>query len=106
MPKEPTPQDLVKPEFNVIWEAIKGWDLERVPGEGYAATTGTDVMTILNSLENIMVPATNVNLSIKCHSCGREIHINRPITGSLRCVCRTYVVQTCNEGDKYQDGGG
>lgn len=37
-------------EFRAIWEAIKGWDLEREPGAGYAGATGTDVRAIQNSL--------------------------------------------------------
>jgi hypothetical protein len=37
-------------EFTAIWEAIKGWDLERTPGEGYSGATGTDVRAIQNSL--------------------------------------------------------
>jgi hypothetical protein len=37
-------------EFRAIWEAIKGWDLEREPGAGYAGATGTDVLAIQNSL--------------------------------------------------------
>lgn len=37
-------------EFNAIWEAIKGWDIERKRGEGYAGATGTDVRAIQNSL--------------------------------------------------------
>ena len=45
---DPTSVDLTDPLFNAVWEAIKGWDLERKTGEGYAGATGTDVMTILN----------------------------------------------------------
>ena len=48
---EPTPQDLVSPQFNAVWNAIKGWDIERSEGEGYANATGTDVMIVLNSLK-------------------------------------------------------
>ena len=48
---EPTSQDLISPEFNAIWEAIKKWDIQRVYGEGYAGATGTDVMIILNALK-------------------------------------------------------
>jgi hypothetical protein len=47
---EPTCQDLISPRFNAVWNAIKGWDIQRKDGEGYAGATGTDVMTILNSL--------------------------------------------------------
>ena len=47
---EPMPKDLISPEFNKVWEAIKGWDIQRREGEGYAHATGTDVMIILNAL--------------------------------------------------------
>jgi len=46
--EDTTGKDLIDPLFNAIWDAIKGWDLERERGEGYAGATGTDVMTILN----------------------------------------------------------
>lgn len=26
---EPTSKDLISPEFNAIWEAIKRWDIQR-----------------------------------------------------------------------------
>lgn len=44
---------IVEPEgvlFDRIWEAIKGWDLERKPGEGYAGATGDDVRTIIDAM--------------------------------------------------------
>ncbi len=47
---EPTKKDLKSKEFNAVWKAIKGWDIERKPGDGYAGATGTDVMTILEAL--------------------------------------------------------
>ena len=50
---EPTAEDLASPLFNAIWNAIKGWDIERMHGEGYSAATGTDVKTILNAIEKI-----------------------------------------------------
>lgn len=100
---EPTAQDLIKPEFEAIWNAIKKWDLERNEGEGYAGATGTDVMAILDSIKDIMIPAHGVGLAIKCFSCGKTIHVNKPITGPLRCVCKTYVVQICNESDRYPE---
>ena len=34
---------------DAVWEAIKGWDLERTQGDGYAGATGDDVLTILNA---------------------------------------------------------
>lgn len=48
--KDPTENDLQDPLFEIIWQAIKGWDIERSQGEGYAGATGTDVMTILNAI--------------------------------------------------------
>lgn len=39
------------PLFNGIWQAIKGWDIERKPGVGYAGANGTDVQIIIDSIE-------------------------------------------------------
>jgi len=50
---EPTSVDLISPEFNVVWKAIKKWDIQRTEGKGYAHATGTDVMIILNALKNL-----------------------------------------------------
>ena len=50
---EPTKEDLISPEFNAVCEAIKKWDIERERGDGYAGTTGTDVMIILNALKKL-----------------------------------------------------
>ncbi len=36
-------------QYDAIWEVIKGWDIERKPGEGYAHATGTDVTNILEA---------------------------------------------------------
>ena len=47
---EPTEKDLEDPVFQKVWEAIKGRDIERSSGEGYARATGTDVMTILEAI--------------------------------------------------------
>lgn len=47
---DPSAKDLETPEFEAVWQAIKGWDIQRTPGEGYAEATGTDVMTILKAL--------------------------------------------------------
>jgi hypothetical protein len=47
---EPTEQDIYSPEFDAVWQAIKGWDIRREPDDGGAFATGTDVMTILNAL--------------------------------------------------------
>lgn len=43
-------------QFEAIWQAIKGWDIQRTPGAGYAGATGTDVMTILNALRRARAP--------------------------------------------------
>ncbi len=37
--------------FDAVWQAIKGWDLRRHPGVGYAGATGDDVCSILEALE-------------------------------------------------------
>jgi hypothetical protein len=47
---DPAETDLKDPLFNLIWEAIKQWDLQRRQGEGYAGATGTDVMTVLSAI--------------------------------------------------------
>lgn len=36
--------------FLAVWNAIKGWDIQRTPGAGYAGATGDDVCTILEAL--------------------------------------------------------
>jgi hypothetical protein len=48
--RDPLPEELETPEFNAVWNAIKGWDIERYPGDGYHGCTGTDVITILDAL--------------------------------------------------------
>ena len=48
---KPTSADLISPEFNAVWKAIKKWDIKREEGLGYAHATGTDVMIILSALE-------------------------------------------------------
>jgi hypothetical protein len=48
--RDPTLEELELPEFEKIWQTIKGWDIERIPGDGYAGATGTDVITILDAL--------------------------------------------------------
>lgn len=52
--KEPTEADLQSPLFEAIWQAIKGWDIEREYGLGRAGATGTDVKTILTAIEPIV----------------------------------------------------
>lgn len=46
----PTDDDLADPEFEAIWQAIKGWDMRRTPNDLYSGPTGNDVMHILNAL--------------------------------------------------------
>jgi hypothetical protein len=46
----PTESDVNSPEFKAIWEAIKGWDLQRQKGVGYGGVSGSDVMHILEAL--------------------------------------------------------
>lgn len=51
MSNEPTSEDLISPEFNAIWDAIKAWDIDRIGSkQQWASATGTDVMIILNAL--------------------------------------------------------
>lgn len=50
---EPTKDDLESPLFNRIWEVIKGWDIQRKPGEGYAGATGTEVMAIIEAVKEV-----------------------------------------------------
>lgn len=38
------------PLFEPIWQAIKGWDIQRKKGAGYAGATGTDVQIILDAI--------------------------------------------------------
>ena len=51
---DPTEADLVDPQFEAVWQAIKTWDLSREqPTEGhrmYHGANGNDVMHILNAL--------------------------------------------------------
>lgn len=49
---DPTEADLQDPEFEAIWDAIKGWDITRPGSELTGGATGTDVMTILNALRS------------------------------------------------------
>lgn len=50
--KDPTSDDLIKPEFNAIWNEIKSWDIN-VPKEygGYTTASGNHVMAIINALD-------------------------------------------------------
>jgi hypothetical protein len=48
--RNPTAKEILLPEFSRLWKAIKGWDVEDTPGEGYHGITGTNVITILDAL--------------------------------------------------------
>lgn len=52
----PTKEDLIDQEFEVIWSVIKSWDLN-VPEYygGYCGANGSHVMLILNKLRAIRV---------------------------------------------------
>lgn len=39
--------------FSPIWEIIKGWDIQRQSGSGYARATGTDVQLIINAIREV-----------------------------------------------------
>jgi len=41
------------PMFRAIMNAIGGWDIRRLPGDGLAGATGTDVALILNALAEV-----------------------------------------------------
>ena len=32
--RDPKPRELEMPEFEAVWQTIKGWDIEDAPGEG------------------------------------------------------------------------
>ncbi len=48
--RAPNSEELASPLFEAIWQAIKGWDLQRKPGAGYAGANGNDVATILDAI--------------------------------------------------------
>ncbi|KKM95289.1 hypothetical protein LCGC14_1189650 [marine sediment metagenome] len=63
--RDPKPEELETPEFNAVWEAMKGWDIA-VPKELdesglYSGTTGNHVVAILDALRNI--PRKEMSLS-------------------------------------------
>ena len=41
---------LEQPDFNAVWQCIRGWDIERKPGDGYCGATGSHVRAILDAL--------------------------------------------------------
>lgn len=50
---DPTEVDLADPEFERVWQAIKGWDISTdSEHRWYSGATGNDVMTILNALRS------------------------------------------------------
>lgn len=40
--------------FELIWQAIKGWDIQREPGRGYAHATGDDVRTVVDAIAPLL----------------------------------------------------
>ena len=50
---DPDAEMLKRPEFEIIWQAIKGWDIN-VPGAyvGYCGATGNHVRAILDALDS------------------------------------------------------
>lgn len=64
--RDPTPAELESPQFNAVWQAIKGWDLQRESGLGYSGATGTDVCTILDALAR----ASSAQTGPPCSKCG------------------------------------
>lgn len=51
---DPTPEMLQSPEFEAVWQCIKGWDIN-VPDVygGYCGATGNHVRAILDALASI-----------------------------------------------------
>lgn len=59
---DPTTEDLKRPDFKAVWQAIKDWDISRNGSAGpgptlYSGPTGNDVMHILNALEAVQQKA-------------------------------------------------
>ena len=52
MYRDPKPEELKAPEFNVVWDCIKSWDIN-VPQEyeGYCGATGNHVCAILDAIK-------------------------------------------------------
>lgn len=50
--RDPSSEDLKRPEFEAVWQAIKRWDIN-VPDQyqGYCGATGNHVMAILDALQ-------------------------------------------------------
>jgi hypothetical protein len=49
-PPDPTPEMLETPEFNAVWNVIKGWDVDHGGGMRSGAT-GNDARAILDALD-------------------------------------------------------
>lgn len=67
------------PVWEAIWQAIKGWDIERAPGAGLAHATGDDVQHIFNAIQGI--PPARPPIGGRCAS---TIYPNA--AGEGRCV--------------------
>lgn len=52
----PTPEMLTSPQFEAVWQAIKGWDISRHNDGLYAGPTGNDVRHILDALSALATP--------------------------------------------------
>lgn len=57
----PTDADLADPRFDVIWNAIKRWDIGRYPDGTHSGATGSDVMHILRAIDLSVVEDTHEN---------------------------------------------
>ena len=53
--EDPTEEDLKKPLFEAIWQAIKKWDIEKEYGQWRAGATGTDVKIIMNAFKPFLM---------------------------------------------------
>lgn len=56
----PTAEDLKRPDFEAIWQVIKGWDVN-VPTHytGYCGANGSHVKMILDALDKLKDASTN-----------------------------------------------
>lgn len=56
--RDPEPEDLKRPEFEAVWQAIKKWDVN-VPEayNGYCGATGNHVMVILDAITPVLAAA-------------------------------------------------
>lgn len=94
MNREPSEEDLKRPEFNAIWNVIKNWDIQRKKGAGYAGATGTDVMSILNALPTMEISMLSVGAladflkseGVTCGGCDTS-------TGECEQCQKNYVIE-------------